>query len=475
MSIEDRIRSIFPAEADIPQEFRLTDPVIQKEYLVNGELRIWEGRMQEVLTPLYIKTLSGIRQKVAGSYPWLTKKESLEALQAAVQAYNNGRGLWPSMTAHERIHSIEDFFVQVKSKKNEIVKLLMWETGKTYDGSLKEFDRTVDYVNKIISAMRDLSDISSGFIAEQGVMGQIRHLPLGVVLCVGPFNYPFFETFTTLIPALVMGNTVIIKPPKLGILLHYPMLTAFQRSFPPGVVNTIYGESSDLLPSLISTGKIDCLAFIGSGKVADILKSRHPKPHRLRSVLGLEAKNPAIVLPDSDIDLTVHECLRGSLAFNGQRCTAIKIIFVHREIADIFLNKSAELIGRLGFGMPWERDVFITPLPEPDKTKYLTELLEDALERGARVMNVSGGTVNKTFFYPALIYPISAEMRLYKEEQFGPLIPVVPFDDIEVPVDYIIQSRYGQQVSIFGNNPEAITDLANIIIRKRSLILRIFL
>jgi len=191
----------------------------------------------------------------------------------------------------------------------------MWETGKTYDGSLKEFDRTVDYVNKIISAMRDLSDISSGFIAEQGVMGQIRHLPLGVVLCVGPFNYPFFETFTTLIPALVMGNTVIIKPPKLGILLHYPMLTAFQRSFPPGVVNTIYGESSDLLPSLISTGKIDCLAFIGSGKVADILKSRHPKPHRLRSVLGLEAKNPAIVLPDSDIDLTVHECFEGKPCF----------------------------------------------------------------------------------------------------------------------------------------------------------------
>ena len=466
MSIEDRIRSIFPDEADVPEEFRLNDPVIQKEYLVNGELRIWEGRMQEVLTPLYTKTLSGLRQKVAGSYPWLTKKESLDALQAAVQAYNNGKGLWPSMTAHERIQRIEDFLVQVNSNKKEIVKLLMWETGKTYDGSLREFDRTVDYVNKIISAMKDLSNISSGFISEQGITGQIRHMPLGVVLCMGPFNYPLFETFTTLIPALIMGNTVILKPPKLGILLHYPMLTAFQRSFPPGVVNTIYGESSDLLPSLISTGKIDCLAFIGSGKVADMLKSRHPKPHRLRSVLGLEAKNPAIILPDSDIDLTVHECLRGSLAFNGQRCTALKILFVHREIADIFLNKSAELIGKLRFGMPWEKDVFITPLPEPDKTKYLTELLEDALERGARVMNVSGGTVNKTFFYPALIYPVNAEMRLYKEEQFGPLIPVVPFDDIEVPVEYIIQSRYGQQVSIFGNNPEAIADLANILINQ---------
>lgn len=466
MSIENRIRSIFPDQADIPEEFRLKDPVIQKEYLVNGELRIWEGRMQEVLTPLYIKTLSGLTQKVAGSYPCLTQKESFEALQSAVQAYNHGKGLWPSMTAHERIERIEDFLVHMKSKKKEIVKLLMWETGKTYDGSLREFDRTVDYVNKIISAMKDLSNISSGFISEQGVIGQIRHVPLGVVLCTGPFNYPLFETFTTLIPALIVGNTAILKPPKLGILLHYPMLTAFQRSFPPGVVNTIYGESGDLLPSLISTGKIDCLAFIGSGKVADMLKSRHPKPHRLRSVLGLEAKNPAVILPDSDIDLTVHECLRGSLAFNGQRCTALKILFVHRQIADIFLHKCAELIGKLRFGMPWERDVFITPLPEPDKTKYLTELLEDALECGAEVMNVCGGTVNKTFFYPALIYPVNAEMRLYKEEQFGPLIPVVPFDDIEVPVEYIIQSRYGQQVSIFGNNPEAIADLANILINQ---------
>jgi glyceraldehyde-3-phosphate dehydrogenase (NADP+) len=158
--------------------------------------------------------------------------------------------------------------------------------------------------------------------------------------------------------------------------------------------------------------------------------------------------------------------MRGSLAFNGQRCTALKILFVHREVADIFLTKCAELIGKLRFGMPWERDVFITPLPEPDKTKYLTELLEDALEHGARVMNVSGGTVNKTFFYPALVYPVNAEMRLCKEEQFGPLIPVVPFDDIEVPVEYISQSRYGQQVSIFGNNPETISDLANILINQ---------
>jgi len=116
--------------------------------------------------------------------------------------------------------------------------------------------------------------------------------------------------------------------------------------------------------------------------------------------------------------------------------------------------------------MPWEKDVFITPLPEAGKTKYLTGLLKDALKHGARIMNECGGTVNRTFFYPALLYPVHEEMRLYSEEQFGPLVPIVPFDDIETPLHYVVQSRYGQQVSIFGNNQETIADLTDVFIKQ---------
>jgi len=464
MSIDEKIESVFPYEDSIPEEFRLKNPVIQKEYLINGKLCIWNGEMQEVLSPVYLKTSSGFSQKLVGSYPLLTENESLEALDSATKAYNNGRGIWPTMPLYDRIQHIEGFINRMKASRKEMLHLLMWEIGKSNREAEEEFDRTIDYVTNTIDALRDLDRTSSKFVIEQGIIGQIRRAPLGVVLCMGPFNYPLNETFTTLIPALLMGNTVISKPPRLGVLLHYFLLKAFKESFPPGVVNIVYGDGSKVITPLIASGKIDILAFIGSSRVADLLKSKHPKPHRLRSVLGLEAKNPAIILPDADMDIAIQECIAGSLSFNGQRCTALKILFVHSDIVVRFLEGFTEAIEKVKFGMPWEKDVMITPLPEPDKTKYLAELIENAKDCGARIMNSHGGKVNKTFIYPALLYPVNNKMRLYREEQFGPLVPVVPYDDIEIPIQYIIESSYGQQVSIFGNNADTISRLLDVLV-----------
>ena len=466
MKLEERIKLIFPEEKDIPPEFDLGAPINQSEYLINGELHHWDGPMQQVFSPVFIRTSSGLSPKLLGSYPLLTEKESLEVLDAAVNAYRNGRGLWPTLSVAERIKHVEEFTYRMKEKKSEVVNLLMWEIGKSYQDSEKELDRTVAYIQDTIEALKDLDRISSRFVIEQGIIGQIRRAPLGVVLCMGPFNYPLNETFTTLIPALIMGNTIIFKPPKLGVLLHRPLLEAFQNSFPKGVVNTIYGEGQRVISPLMSSGKIDVLAFIGSSRVADILKKQHPKPHRLRCVLGLEAKNAAIVLPDADLDLTIRECILGTLSYNGQRCTALKILFVHSQIVDTFLRRFAEALGKLKFGMPWEDNVNITPLPEPDKIKYLTYLVENAQSSGAKIANESGGIVNGTFLYPAVLYPVNSKMRIYSEEQFGPVIPVLSFDDIEVPIQYIFESNYGQQVSIFGSDVAVIAELVDPLVNQ---------
>lgn len=466
MRLRENIMSVFPEERDIPLEFALETPYEQNEYLADGELRLWEGSKQEVLSPVCIETSSGLSQKVIGHYPLLTEKEAEDALDAAVAAYKAGRGAWPTMSVEERIRHVEEFTYRMKEQKAAVVKLLMWEIGKTYRDSEKEFDRTVDYIQETIDALKDLDRVSSRFVIEQGIIGQIRRAPLGVVLCMGPYNYPLNETFTTLIPALIMGNTAIFKPPRLGVLLHRPLLEAFRESFPNGVVNTVYGEGQRVITPLMSSGKIDVLAFIGSSRVADILKSQHPKPHRLRCVLGLEAKNAGIILPDADLEVAVKECILGSLSYNGQRCTALKILFVHSKIAHSFLERFKEEIGKLEIGMPWEDNVSITPLPEDDTVSYLTELVEDSLRLGARIVNEAGGTVNKTFFYPAVLYPVNAEMRVYKEEQFGPVIPILPFEDIEEPVRYVIDSDYGQQVSIFGKDPDVIADLIDPLVNQ---------
>jgi glyceraldehyde-3-phosphate dehydrogenase (NADP+) len=297
-------------------------------------------------------------------------------------------------------------------------------------------------------------------------MGQVRRAPLGVVLCMGPFNYPLNETFTTLIPALIMGNTVVFKPPKLGVLLFSHLLEAFRDCFPPGVLNTLYGDGSTIITPLIKSGKVDVLAFIGTSKVADIIRKEHPKPHRLRCVLGLDAKNPAIILPDADLEAAVHECILGTLSFNGQRCTALKLLFVHESVANKFLELMSAALTNMGKGLPWQDNVMITPLPEPEKTSYLSELIDDAKKLGARVCNEHGGDFEGNLFYPALVYPVTKEMRLYKEEQFGPIIPIVTFKDIEEPIQNLIESDYGQQVSVFGKDPDTIAQLIDPLVNQ---------
>ena len=465
MPITVSLEKIFPALDAIPAEFMLT-PVNQIDYLLNGELRQWTGPVQQVYSPVCCATAEGPVRQLIGSFPLMGETEALAALDAAVSAYNNGRGHWPTMPVGQRIEHLQKFAWLMKEKRDEVVKLLMWEIGKSLVDSLKEFDRTVDYIIDTIDALKELDRVSSRFVIEQGIIGQIRRAPLGVTLSMGPYNYPLNETFTTLIPALIMGNTTMVKPPRHGVLLFHPLLKAFQDAFPPGVVNTLYGAGRVITPPLMSSGKVDTLAFIGTSKAADTLQKAHPKPHRLRVTLGLEAKNPAIILPDADLDLAVSECISGSLSFNGQRCTALKIIFVHESVSETFLQLFSKAIAGLKCGMPWEPGVGITPLPESGKPEYLTELLADAAHHGAKVVNEGGGLMHATFFYPAVVYPVNERMRLYNEEQFGPVVPVLPFSDIETPIHYIVNSCYGQQVSLFGRNTESMAALIDQLINQ---------
>ncbi|AWO01963.1 NADP-dependent glyceraldehyde-3-phosphate dehydrogenase [Chitinophaga alhagiae] len=467
-TFEEQLSNLFPAASAIPAEYNLPAELHQREYLSDGVMKNWSGDVHTVLSPICIKTENGLERKVIGSYPLCGEEEAMASLDAAIRAYRNGRGEWPTMSVAERIACVEKFAGKMIAKKQEVVKLIMWEIGKSWADSVKEFDRTVEYIHATIDALKDLDRKSSGFAIEQGIIGQIRRSPLGVVLCMGPFNYPLNETFTTLIPALIMGNTLLFKPPKHGTLLHYPLLEAFRECFPPGVVNTIYGRGNVIIGPLMESGKINVLTLIGSSKVANQLKKMHPKVNRLRAILGLDAKNAAIITDKADIDLAVKECVLGSLSFNGQRCTAIKIIYVHRSVADVFLNKFAEAVGRLKFGMPWEKDVFLTPLPEPQKPGYLQSCVADAVAHGAKVINTHGGAANASFVYPALVYPVNEKMKLYREEQFGPVIPVLPYDSVETPIDYLIASDHGQQVSLFTNDAAELASLIDPLVNQVS-------
>jgi glyceraldehyde-3-phosphate dehydrogenase (NADP+) len=211
----------------------------------------------------------------------------------------------------------------------------------------------------------------------------------------------------------------------------------------------------------MKTGKVDVLALIGHSSSAVALQDLHPNKNRLRLVLGLEAKNPGIILPDADLELTVKECISGTLSYNGQRCTALKVLYIHESIVDEFIRKFSEAVDVLKYGLPWEPGAFLTPLPEPGKPAYIQELIQDALEKGAQIMNKKGGTLTHNYSFPAVLYPVNSSMRVYHEEQFGPVIPILAYKDIREPLDAMAASDYGQQVSLFGRDVRKIGPLVD--------------
>ena len=306
--------------------------------------------------------------------------------------------------------------------------------GKNLNDSRKEFDRTVEYIKDTIVEYKRIDRKGATFQNKSGVRALIRRGPLGVVLCLGPYNYPLNETFALLIPAIIMGNTTIFKPAKHGVLLIAPLLEAFKESFPAGVVNIVFGRGREIASPIMKSGKVDVLALIGHSSSAISLQDLHPQKNRLRLVLGLEAKNPGIILKDADIDSTVSECISGTLSFNGQRCTALKILYVHEDIKDEFISKFVAAVDDLKLGLPWE-NTLLTPLPEPAKPQYISSLIDDAINHGAKILNKKGGTKQKNFVFPAVLYPVTKDMKVYKEEQFGPVIPIISFSEITTPIE----------------------------------------
>ena len=462
---EVQLATSFPARDAVPAA--MVWPATQPRVLIAGETRIYTAATRDVVSPLWLRAHPGEAPQptVIGQTAHVSVEVALEALNAAQAAWARGAGRWPTLRVEERIEAVERFTAAMVAVRDRVCRLLMWEVGKTWADAQGEFDRTVQYIRDTIETLKSQDRDNSRLQFREGIIAQVRRAPLGVTLCMGPFNYPLNETFATLIPALIMGNTAVVKLPRFGVLLWDPLLDAFAAAFPPGVVNIVNGQGSEIVPPLMQTGRIDVLAFIGSSKSADAIKGAHPRLHRLRCLLGLDAKNPAVILPDADLSTTIPECIKGALSFNGQRCTALKIFFVHRDIAERFTAALSDAVDSLPNGMPWAPGVRLTPLVEPDKASRLDSYLRDAIAQGAAVANQArgGGSHAYTAYHPAVLSGVTPRMRIYHEEQFGPILPIVPIADLSEFTEYMLETSYGQQAALFGQDPATLGKLIDVL------------
>jgi glyceraldehyde-3-phosphate dehydrogenase (NADP+) len=458
-----QIETLFCRENEVPPSLHLDKR--RGRILIAGKIETQGYDFKEVLSPCPLIDDSGkLFNPHLGETPNVSPEVFTRAVDSAVHAWAKGRGEWPSARMEQRITATTQFRDQMLPHRETIAKYLSWEIAKPYPDALAEFDRTITYINDTLEAVKQLDRDGSRIHFAGGIMAQIRRVPLGVTLCIGPFNYPLNETFTTLIPALLMGNPVVVKTPRFGQLFWDVLLEPFQSCFPPGVINIVNGLGRNIIGPSVSQGKIDVLALIGSSKTANNIKQSHPRPNSFRGVLGLDAKNPAIVLPDAALGNAVSECLKGSLSFNGQRCTALKILFVHRSIANAFTEQLAEKADALKAGLPWKEGVAITPLPHPGKVGELQTLIAQAVSQGAEIANPTrGGKSVANLLFPTLLKKVPLSSTIAHEEQFGPVVPIVEYDSLQELENYLLNSPYGMQASIFGENPEPVGELIDLL------------
>jgi len=464
------LEAFFPTQDQIPRDAWRTPDDAGLTLLVDGQRRLWDGPRAEIRSAVCVREADGQLQWL-GLGPGALASAALarEAVAAAARAWAGGRGDWPRASSGERTSCMLDFVRRARPLRESVARALMWEVGKPWPDCLKEFDRTIEYIEATAEALRQIERDAAAPVPAGGFVARIRRAPLGVALCLGPYNYAVNEVFTTVIPALVMGNPVVMKTPRYGVLANALLAPALQESFPKGVINMVTGQGPSVVGPMMESGLVDVLALIGSARTASVLLKQHPHPYRLRTLLGMGAKNPAIVLEDADLDGAAAEIVSGALNFNGQRCTAIKHVLVQRKAADALVERLGDHVTRLKVGMPWEDKVTITPLPDPDKPAHLAELVQDSLARGARVVNPGGGGWAGTLFKPALVYPVPEAAQLFRVEQFGPILPVSVLDSPEQALDAIERSDVGQQASIFGRDAATIgrlvDHLANLVCR----------
>ncbi|MEW6281736.1 MAG: aldehyde dehydrogenase family protein [Candidatus Eremiobacterota bacterium] len=470
-SLEDAsMAGLFPAA--LPAEVAPDPEANRAGYLVDGQI-LHTAESTPIYSRVAVREGGELKPVLLGYEPQLTEKEALEAVKSADKAYARGNGAWPSATPEQRIQAVEAFAGFLEGKADEVARLLELEIGKPQPAARKEVTRSIEYLKATVAEYRKM--LEEDRKPQEGRDGSNVHFartvrrPLGKVLCVAPFNYPINEFLTTVVPALLMGNVVIAKTPRFGVLANSVLFQGFASCFPPGTVSALPGSGRVLLPAIMAAkerdgadvkGSIDCLAFIGSEKAANAIRAHHPSPNTLHQVLGLGAKNPAIVLEGADLATTARALARGALGFNGQRCTAEKQIYVPRAQAEEFLAHLSREVQAMKVGMPWEEGVQITPLPEEEKLKWMRDYIDDAVSKGARVVNPGGGQGTFSIMRPAILYPVTPEMKLFHEEQFGPLVSVVPYDDVKQVLDWEAASPFGQQAGVWGppDRAEAVAD-----------------
>ena len=407
------------------------------------ELKMFiDGRFIENESGKWIKVLNPSTEEVISLMPDGTVENARKAIDAAEKAQNQ----WERTPSIERAAYLTKIAAGIRKREKELTDIIVREGGKTQGLANVEVLFTADYMDYMAGwARRYEGEIIPSDRPHENIF--LFKRPIGVTTGILPWNFPFFLVARKAAPALITGNTIVIKPSQLTPENAYVFAQIVEEAgLPAGVFNLVNGRGSVIGHELAANPKVGMVSLTGSVGAA--------APNITKVSLELGGKAPAIVMKDADIDLAVKSIIASRVINTGQVCNCAERVYVDKAIKETFMEKLVAGMKQVKVGNPNEvADLDMGPLIEASALESMEKKVERAIQQGARLLCGGHRIGTKGYFFePTVLDCVTQKMDIIQEETFGPILPVVEYSDINDAIAWANDCEYGLTSSVYTQN-----------------------
>ena len=397
---------------------------------------------------MHFSSYNPYTQQKLKDYQFSSEKEINDNLSKAHNSYFE----WRKLSVKDRAYQLKQVGLLLLEYKDEAAQLITDEMGKPISQSISEIEKCATLCDYYYKNSDSFLATHSGPDSDS----YIHYEPLGVILGIMPWNFPFWQVFRFVVPSLIAGNAVIIKHalnvPECALFIEDLFKKALLL---PDVFQNMF-LSNESTEQLISKPIIKGVSLTGStraGRAVGAAAGKAIKP----VILELGGSNAMLVFNDADIDKAVKSCVQGRFANNGQSCIAVKRLLIDESIQGVFIKKLQSEISSFKVGNPNNVDTYISSLAKPEFAQILKSQIEDSVKLGAEVL--VGGGYNGSCFEPTVVTRVSKDMPLFKQEAFGPVLSITTFKTDQEAIDLANATEFGLGVSLFSDNIEKMKSL----------------
>lgn len=378
-------------------------------------------------------------------------------VDAAVAAASRAFPAWSTTTVDERAQVVRSLISQVEERYEEIAQVIALEVGKPISASRTDVDLALMWAKDVVDDQLSLLEPTIvRDTAEERI--EVHHRPSGVVAAIVPWNFPFFQTMYKVVPALITGNTVVVKPSPTTPLNGMLLAEILAPLIPAGVVNVV-GDAGEVGPLLTSHQDVRHVSFTGSTAAGRKVAASGASTLK-RIVLELGGNDAAIVMPDADIEKAADGVFTFAFTNSGQVCINIKRIFVPRSLHDEFVQALAKRADAAVVGDALDADTELGPIQNARQFETVKGFLETAKRDGTIV--AGGSVIDRPgyFVQPTVVTQVDADSTLIHEETFGPIRSVIAYDDLDEAVRRVNDTSYGLGNSVWGTDVDRAAQVA---------------